>query len=288
MAPRARLCSVVLLVLVAFVWVGAGVAGAGSTAGTKSSLKQFQHCPLDSESVTDCIYSLSDHGSFSVGNKLLTISEPIIFQGGFGGAGAAIRVFGAKGSPTLLPRRQSIPGGLDGLRAPSWWPPALREFFDRDVSGKGGKKVTAIIELAGPAASIGLNTENLLLGHGIALRLPVKIHLESRLLGRNCYVGADSSPLMIPLTTEKSGPLHGSAGQLSFHDSDSLRTITGLRLVSDSFAAPAATGCGGIFSSLLDPLVNSAVGLPSPAGSNRAVLGGDLDDAAASLVRAAR
>lgn len=284
MTARSRPSSLVL-VLAAIVTLSLGIAGGASAALTKGTLERLQHCPLDAGAVTDCIYSRSDHGSFSVGNEHLPIAEPIIFQGGFAGAGRAIRVVGANGAPTLSPQRQPVPGGLRGLRAPSWWPPALRGLFSREVSGDLGKRLTASIELAGPASSIGLNTENLLLGKGVALRLPVKIHLEARLLGENCYVGSSSSAISIPLTTGRSGPLGGSAGHLSFRDSDSLRTINRVKLVSGTFAVPRARGCGGIFSPLLDPLINSAVGLPSMAGSNSAVLGGSLEDASVSVVR---
>lgn len=56
-------------------------------------------------------------------------------------------------------------------------------------------------------------------------------------------------------------------------------------LVNNSFAAPGAKGCGGIFSFLVDPFVNSIVGLPSPAGTNTAVLEGKLQTAEANAVR---
>jgi hypothetical protein len=37
---------------------------------------------------------------------------------------------------------------------------------------------------------------------------------------------------------------------------------------------PAATGCGGPFAFLIDPLINSKVGLPSPAGYNTVIHNG--------------
>jgi hypothetical protein len=41
--------------------------------------------------------------------------------------------------------------------------------------------------------------------------------------------------------------------------------------VDNSFAAPEASGCGGIFSIIIDPLVDSKLGLPSAAGKNTAI-----------------
>lgn len=46
------------------------------------------------------------------------------------------------------------------------------------------------------------------------------------------------------------------------------------RLVDNSFATPGANGCGGLFSFLIDPFVNSIVGIPSASGNNAAILEG--------------
>jgi hypothetical protein len=47
-------------------------------------------------------------------------------------------------------------------------------------------------------------------------------------------------------------------------------------LVNNSFASPTTEGCGGLFSLLIGPIVNSKVGLPSAAGKNTAILKGTL------------
>jgi hypothetical protein len=41
--------------------------------------------------------------------------------------------------------------------------------------------------------------------------------------------------------------------------------------VNNEFAAPEASGCGGIFSFLIDPIIDSKIGLPSPDGYNTAI-----------------
>ncbi len=56
--------------------------------------------------------------------------------------------------------------------------------------------------------------------------------------------------------------------------------------MNNSFAAPGASGCGGLFSIFVDPFVNSLVGLPSPAGTNAAVLEGKLQLASPEAVKA--
>ena len=56
--------------------------------------------------------------------------------------------------------------------------------------------------------------------------------------------------------------------------------------MNNSFAAPKASGCGGLFSFFVDPFVDSLVGLPSPAGTNAAVLEGKFQLAVAAAVKA--
>jgi hypothetical protein len=73
---------------------------------------------------------------------------------------------------------------------------------------------------------------------------------------------------------------------LTTNETGTLVTVSGGSLVNNSFAAPGASGCGGIFSFLIDPFVNSIVGLPSPAGTNSAVLEGKLQLAVAEAVKA--
>jgi hypothetical protein len=55
--------------------------------------------------------------------------------------------------------------------------------------------------------------------------------------------------------------------------------------VNNTFSAPGASGCGGLFSFFVDPLVNSILGLPAGSGTNSAVLEGKLQDAQAVAVK---
>jgi len=113
------------------------------------------------------------------------------------------------------------------------------------------------------------------------------VHLENPFLGSSCYVGSDSSPIVIPLTTGTSGSLHGTAGTFSANGGFTLLTFAGTRLVDQTFSAPGATGCGGPVGELLiDPILNAMVGLPSGTGKNSATLEGQTQDAASSAVRA--
>ena len=69
--------------------------------------------------------------------------------------------------------------------------------------------------------------------------------------------------MQINFTTGKSGALEGAVGTVSFNPKFTITTISGGKLVDGTYAAPGAAGCGGIFSFLVDPLVNSILGLPA-------------------------
>jgi hypothetical protein len=251
----------------------------------KGEYAQFGDCPLSRATLTDCIYSVTNGGSFVLGKKTVPIVNPVTLQGGFEGAGSEISFFGAEDGNTLSKTPQPVPGGLLGITAPTWWPKSLQEWFNKGIS-EGFTGVNATVELAQPATSIKLNTENLIFEEGVALQLPVKFHLENSLLGSSCYIGSNSNPVIIPFTTGQSGKLHGAAGEVSFNAPGTITTISGGKLVNNTYAAPGATGCGGfLIEYLLDPLVNSIVGVPSASGTNSATLQGKLQDAAALAVR---
>jgi hypothetical protein len=250
----------------------------------KGEFAQFGECPLNRATITDCIFSVSNGGSFTVGKKTVPLVNPVTLQGGFEGS-EDVDFFGAENGDTLSKTPQPVPGGLLGITAPTWWPKSVQDWFNKQIN-EGLTGVTATVELAAPATSITLNTGNLLFEEGTALGLPSKIKLDNAILGSNCYVGSNKSPVQIDFTTGQSGSLHGSAGNLEFNEAFTLITISGGALVNGTFAAPGASGCGGIFSFFIDPLVNSVLGIPSASGKNTAELKGVLKDAAASAVRA--
>ena len=55
-------------------------------------------------------------------------------------------------------------------------------------------------------------------------------------------------------------------------------------LLDNDFAAPQATGCGGILSFLIDPIINHKLGLPSPAGNNTTIQDSNLYEATSEAV----
>lgn len=244
----------------------------------------FGECPLNRETMENCVYSVTEGGSVTIGAKTVPIENPTILQGGFEGAEDKIQFYGAENGDTLSKTPQPVPGGLVGVTAPKWWPLFLQNWFNGLIE-EGFTGVNAIVELAKPATDIKLNTENLLNQEGTTLGLPVKVKLENLILGNNCYIGSPSSPIQINLTTGVSGSLEGSFGELIFNETFTMITISGAELVDSTFAVPAAKGCGGLFSLFVDPLVNSILGTPTESGENAATLEGTLQTAHAPTVR---
>jgi len=230
-----------------------------------------------------CVLGVFD-GSYTIGTKTVTLQSPVTLQGGYTGEGSEIEFHGAENGVTLSKPAQPLPGGLSGLTAPPSWPKELQDWFNGAIE-EGSTGLDATLELAGPATGIALNYENLFDEEGTALGLPVKIKLDNPILGGNCYIGSDKAPIHLELSTGKSGALKGAVGELSFNEELTIMTLTGLELVDGTYALPAASGCGGVASAFVDPLVNSLLGLPSASGKNAARLTGVLEDADAEAVR---
>lgn len=259
----------------------------------KGEFAQFAECPLSKVAVNGCIFSETKGGTFTVGKKAVPLVNPVILQGGLeeNEETGAQKFFAAENGQTLSKTPQPVPGGLLGVTAPTWWPKFLQDLFNETINN-GFTGVTATVELAAPASSIGISTTNLIEQHGTALSLPVKIKLDNPFLGGSCYIGSNSSPIKIDVTTGTTAPpapnkpISGSVGAISFNEAFTMITISGGRLVNNSFAASGANGCGGLFSFLIDPFVNSIVGVPSAAGTNTAILEGKLQLAKAAAVKA--
>jgi hypothetical protein len=268
----------------------ASVALAAPPHHPTGEFAQFANCPLSQPMPIDCLYHVIDGGSITIGKRTVPIKNPITLQGGFGGEGSEISYFGAEDGNTLSKVAQPVPGGLLGLNPPSWWPKAAKEKFNSIVD-KGITGVTATVELAGPATSIKLSTANYINQEGAAIEIPMKVKLDNRLLGSNCYIGSNADPMVLKLGTgitappAPNQPIQGAPGEITFNQSFTLITIADGRLVDNAFAVPKARGCGGLLSPFIDPLVNSILGTPSPGGRNTAILEGTLQIATGNAVR---
>lgn len=255
----------------------------------------FADCPVTTASA--CVWAKTESGEFVVGKKTVPIEKAITLQGGLNENEAGELVFvAAKDGNTLSKTPQKVPGGLAGLvNCTEIKGSGLLEKAERatceSIFENGLTGVTATTELAAPASAIKINLANLLTGSGTALSLPVKVHLENPLFGSSCYVGSNSKPVVLPLTTGTTSPplpnkpIKGNPGTLSFNPEGTILTDSGNSLVNNEFAAPATNGCGGIFEFLIGPIVNSSLGVPSAAGHNTAILNGTLKQASSEVVK---
>lgn len=247
----------------------------------------FADCPLSNAKLEQCVYSVTTGGSVTIGKKTVPIEHPVTLQGGFEGAGSGIKFYGAEDGNTLSKTPQAVPGGLAGLVNCKEISNFLLRISCEVTFENGLTGVNATLELAAPATSIKLNTENLIFEEGIALQLPVKVHLENPFLGSGCYVGSNASPIVVPLTTGTSGKLTGAAGEISFNKTFDRTIIKKSVLVNNTIAAPSATGCGGaIVELILDPIINAQIGLPAGSGTNAVTLKAELETGAAKSVKA--
>lgn len=260
----------------------------------KGEFSVFQECPTSNAAVEDCIIAKTETGSFTIGKEKVPIVSPITLQGGINNLLTGTeQFFGAEHEGnTLTKAPQKVPGGLLGLVKCN----EISNFLERiacELTFENGLTgVNATTELAAPASSVGVNTLALLGQEGAALTLPLKIHLENPFLGSSCYIGSNAHPVVIEFTSGTTSPpppnkpITGKPGELSTNAAEDILFNKGNELVNNSYPAPGAEGCGGIFSGIIDEILDKKLGVPSAAGKNTAILGGLLEVSFVSAVKA--
>jgi hypothetical protein len=283
------------LFLAALVTAAVLVPASSASAALTGEYARFATCPLSNPAVTACLSAESSGGTFTVGKKSVPLVNEVKLRGGIepltpeGIAGPVI--FKAPTDGVVISKAaQPVPGGLLGVTAPAWWPKFLQDLFNETINN-GFTGVTSTVELAGSASSIKVSFLNYLIQSGTVFDLPVKVKLSNPFLGSNCYIGSNSNPVKLGLITGTTSPpppnqpISGSVGEPGNIDEEKILFFKNNKLVDNSFAAPGANGCGGLFSFLVDPFVNSIVGVPSAAGSNTAILEGSTYIGVAEALR---
>jgi hypothetical protein len=259
-------------------------------ATPKGDFAVFAQCPLSNPAVNLCFFIQSTGKEFIIGSKTVPVNQTITLQGGSilnEETGAETFVPAANGE-TLSKTPLTVPGGLLGIKAPTWWPKFIQEWFNKQIN-EGLTGVTATAELVG---NPGISRTNLLFQEGVALSLPVRLHLNNAILGSSCYLGSKAHPVTFNLTSGTTSPpppnkpISGTVGELEFKDEFQLVIIKGNRVVDNAFSTPGTEGCGGLFSFFINPIVEEAFGVPSAAGHNTAILEGSLQNATAEAVKA--
>jgi hypothetical protein len=257
---------------------------------------RFANCPYKTTGVYRCVQAITEGGEVTLGSKTVPIVNPVTLQGGYseapeeGPEAGFSKFFAATNGITLSKAPQPVPGGLLGLVPPESSPPLVKAAVE--LAAKNGLTgVNSTLELARPASEIRVSEQHLAEGIGVDLILPLKAHLENPLLGSECYVGSSAAPIIWELRTDTTEPpapnkpITGYPGDTTFLEEGRIIELTNVVLVDNSWSAPAASGCGGLLSALMDPVINLASGLPAAAGHNSAVLENTISEASAVAVR---
>jgi hypothetical protein len=273
----------------------------GITAGAQAKLTgeftKFAQCPYTNAKAIKCLYSVTNSGEVVLGSKKVPIVNPVTLQGAYGEPmeekeGAEFYPWiAATNGITLSKTPQPVPGGLAGIvNCKAISEPFLR--FSCELTFENGLTgLNSTLELAKPASDIRISENNLAGEIGTALQMPIKIRLENPFLGSNCYVGSSSNPIIWKLTAGTTNPplpntpITGSGGEGELLESAKILKLNNNKLVDNAWAAPGVSGCGGfLVELLLNPIINSASGLPAAAGRNTAILKNTIYEASAFTV----
>jgi hypothetical protein len=287
-----------LLIVVALMTPLAGLGLTSSALAATQPTGEFAvfgQCPRFALEIEDCFYSQATGGVTTINKLTVPIVNPITFQGGIiavKGRGVPTGFVGALNGETFSVTPEPIPGGMSSLincneitgnhHLERAWRHTCKALFE---NSRFAAKAYETIELARPETEITFDPENDFFEEGTAISLPVKYHLENPLLGRNCYIGSSADPIILNMTTGVTNPpppnkpITGRYGKLAFNEAFTFLANTDHALLNNEFSTPGATGCGGGFSFIIDSLINSRVGLPSPAGYNTVIHEGFADEA---------
>jgi hypothetical protein len=267
----------------------------GSASALSGEFTKFKYCPWTNPEVKRCTYAVTTGGEVVLGKKAVPIVNPVPLQGGYGAEaeeGPEVgfsKFYAATNGVTLAKVGQPVPGGLLGLVPPESSPAPVKELVE--LAAKNGLTgVNSTLELARPASEIRISEIHLAEELGIALKLPIKIHLENPFLGSSCYIGSSSSPIIWELTVgttappKPNGPISGDGGMTNFFEEGQIVELEDAVLVDNSWAAPAPTGCGGLLSALVDPVIEAQLG-STAAGHNTAILKNDISASPALAVQ---
>jgi len=228
-------------------WLVAGGAA-------QAAFPNFSDCPTSNPAVLGCIDIQSTTGSLEIKGFTVPLGESLEIRGGLDNSVRPAVFYPPTGTTGFFARPVRIPGGLLGIEFPI-----------------PGNAVNGIAQLAGSPSDIRMEIEF----SRATVSLPVKIHLENPILGSGCYIGTNSSPAHVNLTTGTTSPpppnrpITGSTGEISFTEEGVLLIRNAIN-VDNSFSIPGSSGCGllGIF----NPIVNLKLGLPSAGGNNTMIV----------------
>jgi hypothetical protein len=246
-------------------------AASAITPVPEPTAQTFAECPVDANvggphgHVTHCIVGVAAQGAIDIGSLDTTFHGPGIVQGAF---------------DADSPNWPAVPNWADALNGQSYSaPPQLLSMPVMailgypDITPPADSDVWVVTQQAGPMGfSISTPGQGGITPYTV---IPLTFRLENPLLGSNCYIGTDSDPITLHLTTGISGALTGNLGSLvGGNNGHTIQTVD-TEVVDGTFSTPGATGCGtgGVWDSAIDATGD----LPSPSGANKAMLYGTFD-----------
>ncbi len=268
-----------------------GVVSSSALAAPTGVFAAFAQCPTSFPGVKLCQYVEVTGGEVAVGPLRVPVDRPIVLQGGAIPTGSPnfneYFLLPAANGESVSNTELEVPGGLSSVIGCPGFKDG-RDHFRRHrldacspFHGWGGSRVSATVEgVAGLTNPAILDAAALAEQNGAALTFPARIHLKNPVLGEGCYLGSESSPIELHLTDGKTSPpppnqpITGKSGNAvsEIEEGYEAVTISQSTLVDNSFSVPPAEGCGGELASIIDPLVDRALGLESPAGHNTLIL----------------
>ncbi len=297
--------TLVLAVTALMVPLAALTSASPAMAEPQGIFKVFKECPTEIPITVLCSVDTTTGGEVKLGNTGVPIAKTIVQQGGFASIGGSeVEFFGlpAKNGESLSKTELNVPGGLlDIIKCEEIKGPGPVETFFRDLCKKTFENkltgVTATTELvANEHNPVLYNEHNLANEEGTAITLPLRVHLKNPLLGNSCYIGSESEPIELHLSTGETHPaagvkpLHGATGEETTLEENGLLSlqVTGNSLVDNTFPAPKAHECGEFLfvKGFLDSLVEGKLGIPNKneKGEDYAILNGELRAAGAAEV----
>jgi len=241
------------------VSVATATIGIALAAGSASSAAyNFSDCPRDNPAVLSCVDVVPNSGNMVIKGFNVPLGRSLEIRGGIAAdsTGTKLVLVPPRGTTGVFGTPVPVPGGLLGIDLPI-----------------PGNMVTATAELAGSPSAVEFD-----LG-ALGIKIPLKLKLSNPLIGSNCHIGSNASPVnlnMITGTTSPPAPNRPITGRVgTFTDFGTYGAFVGNVNVDNSFSIPGATGCG-IGLGLIDLAINAKLKLPSASGNNSITIANDI------------
>jgi len=259
--------------------------------------KAFTNCPLNNPvmhedmPITDsgggfsaCVAGGVGTGSITIGNIVTTVVQPVNVQFGFFIPPKDSNFYPAPAVPPLAgpsailsTKPDLLPESLTtALGCPSSDPTV--ESMCQQAQARGGNynRVYALAQEAGQITNFSIFTWT----------QPLKFKLINPLLGNNCYIGSDETPVVVnpSLSVAPGGSLFVTYDpNPTVHPDTFVLGITVASATDSTFSAPGVTGCGpgpGVANVPVDEAIDTSSGLPAASGVNNLTLYGSFAIAA--------